>query len=96
VHSFFPLIFKRELKNLEWEGLWKMPLWRLLFKGLDNNCYAQRLIKLSDDKETCKQDSKKVENKIRAWRQKLGMKMSQLSKPNFDESCPFWKLTVLF
>jgi len=95
-HSLFPLIFKWESKNWKWEGLWKMPPWHFFFKWLDNDCYVQGLRKLCDGQETCKQDLEKGENKIRAWRRKSGMKMGQLSKPNFDQSCSFWKLIAQF
>jgi hypothetical protein len=54
------LIFKRKLENSKWEGLWKMPPWHLFFKLLDNDYYAQRLRKLGDVEETCKQDLKKT------------------------------------
>ncbi len=64
----FSIDIKQELENSKREGLWKMLPWHLFFKRLDNSCYVQRLRKLSDDEETYKQDLKKVENKIRAWK----------------------------
>lgn len=62
----FSFDIKWELENLEREGVWKMPPWHFFFKWLGNNYYIQRLKKLGNGEKTCKQDFKKVENKIKA------------------------------